>query len=145
MKKLSLLAAILLSTMMVNAQDQPGYRNLIPVPEEVMRAVIIFTGMYLIGSFILTLIRTLLDHRLKRRMLDKGVSEELARQFFQSGSGDVKALTMKWFIIFLSVAAGFILVSQTQPLGFHSIGIVCFCIALGYLAYYFFVRKTENK
>ncbi|MET0466956.1 MAG: hypothetical protein ABW007_27595 [Chitinophagaceae bacterium] len=142
MKKLSLLAAILLSTVMVNAQGEPGYRNVLPVPEEVMRAVIIFTGMYLIGSFILTLIRQILDHRLKRRMLDKGVSDELARQFFQSNTKDVKTLTMKWFIIFLSVGAGFTVVNMTQPLGIHSIAIVCFAIAFGYLAYYFFVRKT---
>ncbi len=145
MKKLSLITAILLSSIMVNAQDVPGYRNYLPVPEEVMRAVIIFTGMYLIGSFILTLIRSLLDHRLKRRMLDKGVSEELARQFFQSNTKDVKALTMKWFIIFLSVGAGFTVVNMTQPLGVHSIATLCFCIAFGYLAYYFFVKKTENK
>ena len=145
MKKLSLITAILLSTIMVNAQDGQGYRNYLPIPEEVTRAVIIFTGMYLIGSFILTLIRSLLDHRLKRRMLDKGVSEELARQFFQSNTKDVKTLTMKWFIIFLSVGAGFTVVNMTQPLGVHSIATLCFCIAFGYLAYYFFVRKTENK
>jgi hypothetical protein len=145
MKKLSLLATILFSTMMVNAQDHAEYRNYIPIPEEVTRAVIIFTGMYLIGSFILTLIRQILDHRLKRRMLEKGVSEELARQFFQSNTKDVRTLTMKWFIIFLSVGAGFTVINMTQPLGIHSIAILCFCIAFGYLAYYFFVRKTENK
>jgi hypothetical protein len=143
MKKLSLLAVILLSAAVVNAQGESYY--IPPIFEEVTRAVVILFGMYLVGSFLLTVFRYILDHRLKQRMLEKGVSDEVARNFLRSDSRDLKGQTMKWFIIFLSIGAGFVLVNVTLPLGIHSIAILCFCIAFGYLAYYFFVRKTADK
>lgn len=143
MKKLSILVAILLSGAMAQAQD--GELHIPRIFEELIRAVIILFGMYLVGSFILIMFRQVLDHRLKRRMLEKGVSDEVARNFLRADSADVKTQTMKWFIIFLSIGAGFVMIDQTQPLGIHSIAIICFCIAFGYLAFYFFVKKTDRK
>ena len=146
MKKLSVFAAILLSTTIVQAQSGLQEEYIQQILEELTRAVIILFAMYITGSFILTIFRQTLDHRLKRKMLDKGVSDDLARNFLHTDSRDVKAQAMKWFIIFLSVGAGFVLINVTQPLGIHSIAILCFCIAFGYLAYYLFIRKTgDNK
>jgi hypothetical protein len=102
MKKLSLFAVVLLSAVVVNAQELDGSYYIPPIFEEVTRAVVILFGMYLVGSFLLT-------------------------------------------VFFLSIGAGFVLVNVTLPLGIHSIAILCFCIAFGYLAYYFFVRKNADK
>ncbi len=145
MKKLTVLAVVLLSSVMVNAQDFDVDPRTMGLIEELTRAFIIFFGMYLVGSFILIVFRQILDHRLKGRMLEKGVSDELATHFLRADSKDVKSQTMKWFIIFLSIGAAFIFIKLTQPIGIHSLAILCFCIAFGYMAYYFFIRKTENK
>ena len=143
MKKLTAVVMVLLSSTMLHAQglfngDVPG------IVEELTRAVIIFFGMFLIGSFILTVFRQMLDYRLKRRMLEKGVSDELATHFLRPTTKDTKAQIMKWFIIFLSIGAGFIFINLTLPLGIHSLAILCFCIAFGYLAYYFFLKRIER-
>jgi len=143
MKKLSVLAVVLLSSVMVHAQRFDD--RSIGIIEEITRSIIILFGMSLIGSFILIIFRQILDHRLKNRMLEKGASDELATQFLRPDVKDVKKQTMKWFIIFLCIGAGFLFIDATQPIGLHSIAILCFCIALGYLAYYLFVRKMENK
>ncbi|MBN8876663.1 MAG: hypothetical protein E6Q24_13990 [Chitinophagaceae bacterium] len=143
MKKLTVLAVVLLSSVMVHAQRFDD--RSIGIIEEITRSIIILFGMSLIGSFILIIFRQILDHRLKNRMLEKGASDELAAQFLRPDVKDVKKQTMKWFIIFLCIGAGFLFIDATQPIGLHSIAILCFCIALGYLAYYLFVRKMENK
>lgn len=143
MKKLTVLAVVLLSSVMVHAQRFDD--RSVGIIEEITRSIIILFGMSLIGSFILIIFRQILDHRLKNRMLEKGASDELAAQFLRPDVKDVKKQTMKWFIIFLCIGAGFLFIDATQPIGLHSIAILCFCIALGYLAYYLFVRKMENK
>ncbi|MGN6294342.1 MAG: DUF6249 domain-containing protein [Chitinophagaceae bacterium] len=143
MKKLTVLAVILLSSVMVHAQRFDD--RSVGIIEELTRSIIILFGMFLVGSFILIIFRQILDHRLKNRMLEKGASDELAAQFLRPDAKDVKRQTMKWFIIFLCIGAGFLFIDATQPIGLHSIAILCFCIALGYLAYYLFVRKIENK
>ncbi len=143
MKKLTVLAVVLLSSVMVHAQRFDD--RSVGIIEELTRSIIILFGMSLIGSFILIIFRQILDHRLKNRMLEKGASDELAAQFLRPDVKDVKKQTMKWFIIFLCIGAGFLFIDATQPIGLHSIAILCFCIALGYLAYYLFVRKIENK
>jgi L-cystine uptake protein TcyP (sodium:dicarboxylate symporter family) len=143
MKKLTVLAVVLLSSVMVHAQHLDD--RSVGIIEEITRSIIILFGMSLIGSFILIIFRQILDHRLKNRMLEKGASDELAAQFLRPDVKDVKKQTMKWFIIFLCIGAGFLFIDATQPIGLHSIAILCFCIALGYLAYYLFVRKMENK
>ena len=144
MKKLSLIAVLLFSAVAVHAQPADRWYEA-PVVDMMTRAVIILFCMYLISSFILTFVRMILDHRIKQRMLEKGVSDDVARNFLHTDVRDVKGQTMKWFIIFLGIGIGFVLVKLTQPLGIHSIAIICFCIAFGYLAYYFFIRKIENK
>lgn len=146
MKKLSLFGVLLLSAVVVQAQPDGNTFYWPPVSEEVIRAVIIFTGMYLIGTFILIFFRTILDHKLKQRMLEKGVSDDIAQSFLRTDSRDVRSQTMKWFIIFMSIGIGLVFVNVTQPpLGIHSVAILCFSIAFGYLAYYFFVKKNDKK
>jgi predicted butyrate kinase (DUF1464 family) len=130
----------LLSSIMVNAQDFTYAQMHI----ELARGFMILVFSYLIIFFIITLIRLWLDSRLKHKMVDKGVSDEVVSQFLKPVSKDIKSYVMKWFLIFLSIGIGFSLINVTQPLGIHSLAILSFCIAFGFLAYYFFVRKTNQ-
>lgn len=143
MKKLSLFGILLFSAIAANAQGQPEWYEA-SIIDMVFRVTGVLFCIYLISSFILTFVRMLLDQRLKMRMLDKGVGDEVVRNFLRTEVGDVKSQTMKWFIIFLFIGIGVIIVNQTQPLGLHSVAIVFFCIAFGYLAYYLFLKKTQN-
>ncbi|RYG27090.1 MAG: hypothetical protein EOO01_41725 [Chitinophagaceae bacterium] len=141
MKKLTVLSAILLTSVMVNAQDNTYAQ----MHMELARASMILIFAFLISSFILALVKQLLDSRLKHKMVEKGVSDEVVAQFLRPVTKQTKTYVMKWFLIFLSIGIGFSLINVTQPLGIHSLAILAFCIAFGFLAFYFFVRKSDHQ
>lgn len=141
MKKLTVLSAVLLSGIMVSAQDGTYMQMQMELARGFM--ILFFAGMLIF--FILAFIRQLLDSRLKHKMVDKGVSDEVVAQFLRPANKDMKSYVMKWFLIFLSLGIGFSLINITQPLGIHSLAILSFCIAFGFLAYYFFVRKNNQN
>ena len=140
MKKLFALSAVLLSSIMVNAQDG-GHME---INMELARGIMLLVFTYLLSSFVLAVIRQLLDSRLKHKMVDKGVSDEVVSQFLKPANKDTRSYVMKWCLIFLSMGIGFALINVTQPLGIHSLAILSICIAFGFLAYYFFVTKTNQ-
>jgi hypothetical protein len=84
-------------------------------------------------SFILTVIRTFLDHKLKNKMLDKGISETLVASFLQKDSDNAKHTSMKWVFILIASGIGLFITNQYLPLGLHSIGVMAISIAVGFL------------
>jgi hypothetical protein len=101
-------------------------------------------GIFLVTSFFLSLIRLFLDSRIKNKMIDKGVSEAVVEQFLQPTNRDSKSVAMKWFIILACTGLGLAAVNITLPLGIHSVAIMAFSISLGFLSYYFFMKKTSK-
>ncbi len=97
--------------------------------------------LYLIIMFILSVVRALLDNRLKSQMINKGVSDKLVEQFLQPTATDAKEQAMKWFLILFGIGLGLTIVSNTLPLGIHSISIMTFSLSLSFLGYYFFVKQ----
>lgn len=101
-------------------------------------------AVYLVATFILNLIKTNLDHRLKSKMLEKGVSEQVVEQFLQPHNKDARANALKWFLILTGVGLGLFFVYYTLPIGIHSMSIMAFCIAFSYLAYFFYLKQSGN-
>ncbi len=85
-------------------------------------------------AFILTILRNILDHKLKNKMLEKGISENLVRSILQKDAHSAKHLSIKWVLILLATGVGLFITNQYLPLGIHSIGIMAISIALGFLA-----------
>lgn len=110
--------------------------------EEMGRTFSIILLFALIMGFIITMTRLILDHRVKRKMIDKGISEELAAKVLQTGK-NTKNEALKWFLILLSIGSGFLIVSLFQPIGFHSIAIMAFTIAIGFMVYYFLIPRQK--
>lgn len=84
------------------------------------------------------------DHRLKSKLIEKGVPENVVVQFLQTASNDSKTQAMKWFLVLTAIGLALTIINFTEPLGFHSVAIMAFCIALSFLGYYFFLRKTDK-
>ncbi len=143
MKKISALTTTSLLSYVVNAQE--GNRYIIRYNEEVFQicAAILVTGMFMF--FIINMMKRIFEHRLKNKIVDKGISENIAQSILDNRTTeDNKNANIKWFSILAGIGIGLIGVNYTQPLSFHSLAIMAFSISLSFLGYYFFTRKTEK-
>lgn len=143
MKKIIIASLIFFTPVFLYAQDQLQLGNGRFIPNEYFRIAATVVVLYLVISFILAITRSILDFRLKSKMVDRGVSEKVAEQFLQPQNRDAKAQAMKAFLILAGLGLGLSIINLTTPIGIHSFAIITFTISLSFLAYFFFIRKTQ--
>ena len=139
MKKIITIIAAGLVSFSVNAQDGTDME----FRPEVFRvlASIFVVGMFM--YFIINIMKRIFEHRLKNKIVDKGISENIAQSILATQSPDEnKYSNVKWFAILAGIGLGLTGVNYTQPLGFHSLAIMAFCISLSFLGYYLFTRNV---
>ena len=139
MKKIVTIIAAGLVSFSVNAQDGTEME----FQPEVFRglAAIFVVGMFM--YFIINIIKRIFEHRLKNKIVDKGISESIAQSILATQSPEEnKYSNVKWFAILAGIGLGLTGVNYTQPLGFHSLAIMAFSISLSFLGYYLFTRSA---
>jgi len=136
MKKIITTVTVLLCVFAAYAGD--GYND------EIFQVCAAIFVMLAILAFIITFLQRILDHRLKNRILDKGIPENLVTSLLQPKNGEEKNVNIKWFAILAGLGAGLLVVYYTQPLNIHSLAIMAFSISLSFLGYYFFTRREKN-
>lgn len=140
MKKISAITAASLMSFVVNAQEDVFRYN-----REIFEitATIFVVGMFM--YFILTVMKKIFEHRLKNKIVDKGISETVAQSILETKSTEENKYTnVKWFSILAGIGIGLTGVNYTQPVGFHSFAIMAFSISLSFLGYYLFIRSTNK-
>jgi len=145
MKKILVTIPASLVGYIVNAQDngQPVYLMRYDSEMFQIAATIFVVGMFM--YFIITIMKRIFEHRLKNKIVDKGISENIAHSILETKSTeDNKYANVKWFAILAGIGLGLTGVNYTQPLGFHSLAIMAFSISLSFLGYYFFIRSAEK-
>ena len=146
MKKLFTISAMLFITCAASAQsDTEASKQIIDsgFMHKLLEESGILFGLFLVSSFFLTIIKSTLDGRLKNKLIEKGASENIVSQLLQPMKKESKLEPLKWFAILTGIGIGLSLINFTQPMGIHSLAIMCFSIAAGFLGYYFLTRKTE--
>jgi len=138
MKKI-LTIIFLLGSMSVHAQYFD--RNM---ADNALRSVIILTLISLIIFSIITIMQRILDHRLKNRIIDKGINDALADNLLKTKPKDNKLSALKWFCLLGTTGAGLLIVYYTLPLNIHSLAIMALSISIGFLGYYYFLREAEK-
>ena len=139
MKKVITIIAAGLVSFSVNAQGDLDME----FRPEVFRGVaaILVVGMFM--YFIINIIKRIFEHRLKNKIVDKGISENIAQSILATQKPeDNRYANVKWFAILAGIGLGLTGVNYTQPLGFHSLAIMAFSISLSFLGYYFFTRSA---
>ena len=123
MKKLMTVSIAILICFAANANG-----NVLEVNEEMLQvsAAIFVVGMFM--YFIISILKRILEHRLKNKIIDKGISESIATSILETNSGENKNANIKWFAILAGIGIGLTGVNYTQPLGFHSLAIMAFSI-----------------
>jgi hypothetical protein len=110
----------------------------------------VFMPISILGSFGASLYfftKVLTDYMLRKRMVDKGYVGEEAQSIFKNYNSESKYASLKWGLLFLSGGIAFILmhvidVRPDTPLPY---GIFTVSLSLGFLIYYFLVKRELPK
>ncbi|WP_375418622.1 hypothetical protein [uncultured Hymenobacter sp.] len=112
---------------------------------EIARRVIFpAIALFLLGYFILAAIKLLLNYLLKNKIIDTAIISESIVERLLPGPQDEQNKVVKWVALLLSSGTGLTVCSWYLPLGIHSVIILIFSTALGFLAYYLFLRRQTK-
>jgi hypothetical protein len=100
-------------------------------------------ALFLLGYFVLAAIKMVLDYLLKRQIVAAAVSESVVERLLP-GPQHEQTKVVKWIALLLSTGVGLLLCNWYLPLGIHSVVILLFSTALGFLAYYLFLRRQPK-
>jgi len=101
--------------------------------------------VYIITNFIVQITKRNFDYRLKNKIIDKETPENIAIQVLQqTDKKDDRNFILQWIFVMAGIGAGITIADFTRPVGLHSLAIMAFCIAAGFLGYYLFTRQAEK-
>ena len=106
MKQVIIIATVLLLPFGVNAWHDSTLQEIDDMPIAVIGIPAVILALYLVLTFILTLTKSIMDNRLKSRMIEKGVSDKVVEQFLQPDDKDVKGQAMKSFLLLSGIGQG---------------------------------------
>lgn len=144
MRKIVLTATAIFGVAAINAQDNyPPHQNT-GIDEEVFQICATIFTVLAFMVFILAILKNLLEYRLKNKIVDKGIPENIVSSILQTTPAEGKLINIKWFAILAGIGVGLTIVNYTLPLGIHSLAIMAFSIAFSFLGYYFFIKRSGN-
>ncbi len=137
MKKLILILTIVGFASTAHAQDSFISQHTFNIC-----ASILVLGLVML--FILTVMKRLLEHRIKNRIVEKGVPESIAMSILEVSPKEDRNANLKWALILAGLGIALFFIHHSQPLGIHSLSILAFCLSASFLGY-FFISKSSNK
>jgi hypothetical protein len=141
MKRIITSIALLFYSIAANAQTYYLFPRDRGITTELMRSTVATIVLYIISVFLLSLIRIMLNARLKHKMLDKGVPAEVIADMLPRKNE--LTIAIKWFSVLIAISIGLLIISFF-PLGIHSVIIMCFSVALGFLGFYLWAKRLKN-
>ena len=108
----------------------------------ILNAMAILLALYIISSFLLSVIRLFLNDRLKKALIEKHASEEVISLMLPR-QGDQLHSALKWCCVLIFAGIGLTGCYFTQPLGLHSVIIETFCVGLGFLAFFLLIKYKK--
>ena len=139
MKKIVTVLASVMTVNVIFAQGDSGYNVM-----ETVRIVSSFFVLIAFMVFIMALLKKVFEHRLKNKIVDKGVSESVTASILQTRD-EGRHVNVKWFALLASSGGGLLIVNNTQPLGIHSIAIMALSLSVGFLGYFLYLKFFEEK
>lgn len=90
---------------------------------------------------LITLVKYFLDFRLKNKLIDRGMSEQLSAYLLNQNNQNNPNLVIKLAFLFCGIGLGLLITYLTAPVHIHSLAIMAFSLGFSYLAYFFYLRK----
>lgn len=143
-KAISLFALVLCNTCLFAQENEPVYRNEVN-NSEVFRTVATIATVVIFMLFIITLLRMYYENRLKNKIVDKGIQENVAASILQSTPVNNMNSIIKWACLLAGMGTGLFFADYTKPLGIHSLAIMAFSLSASFIVYYFFIKYNSKK
>ncbi len=140
MKKSITIVAAIFAVTALNAQDYHPLQSM--QMGEVIRISASIFAVALFMIFFLTILKRGLEYRLKNKIVDKGIAENIASSLLRTKTSEDRNINIKWFALLAGIGAGLTIIYFTQPLGIHSLAIMAFSISVSFLGYYIFLRTA---
>jgi hypothetical protein len=90
---------------------------------------------------LITLIKYFLDYRLKNKLIDRGMAEQLSAYLGGKNNQEKQTEVVRMAILLCGIGTGLTLTYFTAPIHLHSLAIMAFSLGLSYLAYFFYLRR----
>ncbi len=146
MRKLIISLISLLATVQAFAQNKPisdtKSSSLEPLASEPIAGIILpIIFISFLVFMLVSLVRYFLEYRLKNKLIDRGMSEQLSAYLLSKNDQEKYNEVIKLAILFCGIGAGLTMTYLTAPINIHSLAIIAFSLGLSYLAYFFYLRK----
>ncbi len=109
-----------------------------------LEAIVPIIGIGFLVLLVIVLTKFILNNKLKNKIIDKGISENLAISILEKNTTNKKDESIKWTLLLLGIGIGSFICFHTMPLHIHSLGIMAISIAASQLGYFFYL-KNQNK
>jgi hypothetical protein len=127
-------------TIIANAHND----SILTIDKDIQVMIGMLIGISLISFIILSIIKYWMEYRLKNKLIDNGLSENVINSILQDGTNRNRNSNIKWFAILAGVGIALTIINYTLPLGIHSIAIMAFCVSVSFLGYFFFLKYTDK-
>lgn len=142
MRKVLIIFAAGVSSSLTASGQQMDIRENEDMLMDILAAAAAIFLVYLVGLFVLSLVRRILDYKLRNKFIELRGDERMLNVLSEPSAKNDKKAAMKAFIVLAGVGLGLFLVNFFAPFGVHSLMIMAFCISLSFLGYYYFLDKT---
>lgn len=110
----------------------------------------VLTPLVVLGSIGTTLVlftRTISDYILKKKMIEKGYVNDDTQAIFKNNTNENKYASLKWGLIILFAGISLVIMEylphdSESPLPY---GLFAMFVSLGFLIYYFIIRKEITQ
>ncbi|HEX8657122.1 MAG TPA: hypothetical protein VF690_06290 [Hymenobacter sp.] len=112
---------------------------------ELVRRIIVPAILFSLLSYVvLAAIRLVLDYLLKNKIINTAILSETVVERLLPSPQNEQNKVVKWIALLLSSGVGLTVCSRYLPWGVHSVIIMLFSTALGFLAYYLFLHRQTK-
>ena len=144
MKKVLFIIAALGGSIVAYAQDKPEPLINREFIFDLIHIIAVLLVIYLISSFILQIVRSNFDFRLKSKILERQTEEQVAGQILQPDKVSPLNSVLQWTCALGAVGIGFLIIELTEPYGLLSLAIMAFSVAAGLIVYYRLAPRPKN-
>ncbi len=111
--------------------------------KEVLMPIAIFSGL---GGTVYFFVKAMTDYILKKKMIDKGFVNDDTQAIFKEHASENKYGSLKWGLIALFGGLSLIIMEyvEVRPESPLPYGLFSVFVSLGFLIYYFMVKKESR-
>ncbi|MCQ6960744.1 hypothetical protein [Mucilaginibacter aquariorum] len=143
MKKIFITLLLLPGALVAHAESNTSLMSDRATFEEFVRNIVILLMIFMVTSFILTMIRLFLDNGLKKKMVEMGTPETVVSQLMATGKNEVRN-SLKWFCALCGIAAGLGIIGCYHLSDIYALMVIAFCLSISFLGHFLLASRLDK-